>query len=168
MVKMHCKYFLVYVFHKCLSLRISVSLFLGNVEVGIPLPCLWNLTEKVWQCISLPGVPHMTGSWPSLSWVKPPPGIHWHLYGVRRIFRVGANTSHQADTAPPLWWNQAVAQPDNADNVEWGYTLRVQMPYTQGTDKIPLDQAFNGVFFQGVSPQRWRNLLLPTMEQSVL
>ena len=33
------------------------------------------------------------------------PGIHRHPYGVRGIFRAGANTSHQAGTAPPLWWN---------------------------------------------------------------
>ena len=33
------------------------------------------------------------------------PGIHRHPYGVRGIFRVGANASHQAGTAPPLWWN---------------------------------------------------------------
>ena len=26
-------------------------------------------------------------------------------YGVRGIFRVGANASHQAGTATPLWWN---------------------------------------------------------------
>ena len=28
-------------------------------------------------------------------------------------FQGGANASRQAGTAPPLWWNQAVAQPDN-------------------------------------------------------
>ena len=28
-----------------------------------------------------------------------------NLYGVRGIFRAGANASHQAGTAPPLWWN---------------------------------------------------------------
>ena len=33
------------------------------------------------------------------------PGIHRHPYGVRGIFRVGANASHQAGTAPPLWWD---------------------------------------------------------------
>ena len=41
------------------------------------------------------------------------PGIHRHPHGVRGIVRVGANASHRAGTAPPLWWNQAVAQPDN-------------------------------------------------------
>ena len=38
-------------------------------------------------------------------WSQATPGIHRHPYGVRGIFRVGANASHQAGTAPPLWWD---------------------------------------------------------------
>ena len=33
------------------------------------------------------------------------PGIHRHPYGFRGIFRVRANASQQAGTAPPPWWD---------------------------------------------------------------
>ena len=63
--------------------------------------------------ISLPGISLLTGSGPSLSGVRSPPGFTGTPMGVRWIFRVGENSSCQAGTAPPLWWNQAMAQPDN-------------------------------------------------------
>ena len=57
--------------------------------------------------------------------------------------------------------NNQVSGPSGQPQQQWRGSIPqgVQLPYTQGTNEIPMEQALNRVF-QGASPQLWSNFLL--------
>ena len=61
--------------------------------------------------------------------------------------------------------NNQVSAPSGQPQQQWSGSIRqgVQLPYTQGTNDIPMEQALNRVFPRGI-PAVMEQFLAPTME----
>ena len=66
--------------------------------------------------------------------------------------------------------NNQVSAPLGQNQQQWGGAMPqgVQLPYTQGTSDIPLDQAPGTGCFQGASPQLWSNISLQLWNRSLV
>ena len=184
-----------------------------EVEIGLAMagplsqPALLDLMG-----ISLPGNPLLTGSRPSLSGVRPPPGLIgtpmgsggfsglgqmpavWqapplHFGGIRPLPNRttatmtsltapavtmasygGVSTSTSLDRPIPslgIAQNTQASAPMGQPQQQWIRSIpqRVQLPYTQGTSDIPLDQALNRVF---QAPQLWSNTSLQLWNRTLV
>ena len=80
----------------------------------------------------------------------------------------GVSTSTSLERPIPslgIAYNTQVSAPLGQNQPQWSGAIPqgVQLPYTQGTSDIPLDQALNGVFPGGI-PAAMEQYLAPTME----
>ena len=163
--------------------------------------------------ISLPGISRLTGSQPSLSGVRPPPGFTGTPMGSGEFSGLGQTPAVRQ--APPLHFggirplpnrttatitsftapavtmasyggvststslgrpisslgiaqSNQVSAPLGQNQQQWSGAIPqgVQLPYTQGTSDIPLDQALNRVFPGGI-PAAMEQYLTPTMEPDI-
>ena len=164
--------------------------------------------------ISLPGISRLTGSRPSLSGVRPPPGFTGTPMGSGEFSGLGQTPAVRQ--APPLHFggirplpnrttatitsftapavtmasyggvststslgrpisslgiaqNNQVSAPLGQNQQQWSGAIPqgVQLPYTQGTSDIPLDQALNRVFPGGI-PAAMEQYLTPTWNQTLV
>ena len=160
---------------------------------------------------SLPGISLLTGSRPSLSGVRPPPGFTGTPMGSGEFSELGKTPATRP--APPLHFggtrplpnrttatitnssapavtmasyggvststslgrpisslgiaqNNQVSAPLGKNQQQWSGAIAqgVQLPYTQGTSDIPLDQALN---LTGGIPTAVEQYLAPTMEPDI-
>ena len=163
--------------------------------------------------ISLPGISRLSGSQPSLSVVRPPPGFTGTPMGSGEFS--GSGQTPAVRQAPPLHFggirpltnrttatitsctapavtlasyggvststslgrpisslglaqNTQVSAPLKQNQQQWSGAIPqgVQLPYTQGTSDIPLDQALNRVFPGGI-PAAMEQYLTPAMEPDI-
>ena len=147
--------------------------------------------------ISLPGISLLTGSRPSLSGVKSPPGFTGTPMGSGEFSGLGQTPAIRR--APPLHFggirplpNQTTAtitshtapavtmasyggvststsleRPIPSLGIAQNNQVSAPLPYTQGTCDIPMTRPLTG-FFQGASPQLWSNISLQLWNRTLV